>query len=185
MGDSALPSLREFVQQISDGVRGPASLKTPVLLHCGEEAPDEPMDFQTNTSVASWSIRVAVATAAYKGAKLNPEMVARAGQLYRVAKRAGGPFPNRIGVGRARTADVPITLAGISKYHAYFEFEDGQVKITDARSHNGTIVDGKRLPSGASAVIGDGGQLFLGSVFFLFFTAEGFRKLVHELGGTA
>jgi hypothetical protein len=100
-----------------------------------------------------------------------------AGDVYFLGKRAGAPFPERIGVGRARTVDVQLPYVGISKYHAYFTAD----AIVDAGSKNGTWVDGRRLTPSEPAPVTDFSEIVLGQTRFGFMTPAGMRKLVAEL----
>jgi len=59
---------------------------------------------------------------------------------------AGKPFSERVSVGRARNNDVVLRHASISKFHAWFELdEDEQLFLGDARSTNGTRLNGRVL----------------------------------------
>ena len=71
-------------------------------------------------------------------------------------KREGGPFPDRIGIGRARNCDVVLRFPSVSKLHA--QFRTGAVlHLVDVGSVNGTVVNGTalvpRLPQAAQ--VGD------------------------------
>lgn len=102
------------------------------------------------------------------------------GEVIIVSKRAGGPFQERIGVGRARNADVHLPLPRVSKYHAYFTASDDgrQFFITDAGSKNGTLVDGASIPARSPVPLQDGTELSIGPYQFLFYTPDGFYDLV-------
>lgn len=102
------------------------------------------------------------------------------GQIVRVAKRQGGAFQDRIGVGRARNVDVPLQLAKMSKYHAFFsKSDDGRsYSVTDAGSTNGTFLDGKRLPEKQAVSLADGQEIAFGPYRFTFYTPDGFIEMV-------
>lgn len=106
------------------------------------------------------------------------------GEVVIVKKRAGGPFQERIGVGRARNADVHLPLPRVSKYHAYFTASDDrrQFFITDAGSKNGTLVDGAAIASRTPVPLQDGTEISIGPYLFLFYTPEGFHDLVSRRG---
>ena len=69
---------------------------------------------------------------------------------------------NRLG----RSADNSIQLpdSNISRYHAFLGSDDeGQVRLTDLGSTNGTFVNGRRLPEDTPVRIQDGDRLQFGS----------------------
>jgi hypothetical protein len=154
----------------------------PALVHCDNSTKTDTWGFETRAVMAPWDTRVALSMV--KGGRLaDPELLSKAGAVYAIAKRPGGPFPDRIGVGRTRTADISLRLASVSKYHAYFTFEEAQAcwKVWDARSRNGTSVGERRLGSGEGAVVENGSSITFGEDTFLFFTDAGFRKLLESL----
>lgn len=65
-------------------------------------------------------------------------------------------------VGRAQNADVWIDAPGVSRHHARFRLDAGNVTVEDLESKNGTYLRGKRLT--APSHIGDGDQIRIGSV---------------------
>ena len=101
-------------------------------------------------------------------------------EVFTVLKRPGGPFEDRIGLGRARNADVHLPLARLSKYHAYVTTSaDGAAYlIADAGSKNGTYVDGVRLPTREPVPLRDGCEIQLGPYVFQFYTSRGLVDLV-------
>jgi pSer/pThr/pTyr-binding forkhead associated (FHA) protein len=131
--------------------------------------------------MAPWDTRVVLAMVK-SGTQVDPELVAKAGAVFAVAKRPGGPFPDRIGVGRARTADISLRLGSVSKYHAYFTHDEkGRWLIWDARSRNGTRVGERRIEPGDGVELSNGTQLTFGDEAFLFFSDVGFRKLLDSI----
>jgi len=102
----------------------------------------------------------------------------RAQQVFRIAKRAGGVFRDRIGVGRAPNADVCIPLRHVSKYHAYFTAAENGWTLTDAGSKNGTEVSGRPLDPKATARLEDGSEVRLGPYRFRFYGPDAFALLV-------
>jgi hypothetical protein len=180
----APPTLQELVSAFES--KGPAALgelrERPALVHCDSSSKTDTWGFETRAVMAPWDTRVALSMV--KGGRLaDPELLSKAGAVYIVAKRPGGPFPDRIGVGRTRTADISLRLGSVSKYHAYFTHEEGQGgwKVWDARSRNGTSVGERRLSSGEGAVVENGMNILFGEEVFLFFSETGFRKLVESL----
>lgn len=53
---------------------------------------------------------------------------------------------------------------GISRYHAVFHAQDGQLRITDLDSHNGTYLNGYRIPPRQTAVVQNGDEVRLGQI---------------------
>lgn len=85
-------------------------------------------------------------------------------RLVEVAKRPNSnPFGLMITIGRAANNDIVVEDAGVSKFHAYLHRSPGGWSLTDARSLNGTWVDGVRLAPGTPpARVGDGSVIRLG-----------------------
>jgi hypothetical protein len=101
------------------------------------------------------------------------------GEVLLVTKRQGAPFQERIGVGRARNADICILLPKVSKYHAFFtRKEGGAYTLTDAGSKNGTFVEGRPLAEKVAAPLADGNEILFGPYRFTFYTPEGFLSIV-------
>lgn len=103
----------------------------------------------------------------------------RAGEVRFVQKAKGAAFADRVGVGRARNADVWLPNPRVSKYHAYFSgtARDGYT-LTDADSRNGTWVDGNKLTPREPAPLADGSEVIFGPHRFTFFTAEAFCESI-------
>lgn len=64
-------------------------------------------------------------------------------------------------VGRDALADVPIHDSSLSRRHARFTLEDGEVVVEDLGSTNGTRIAGRRIER---ATLGPGGEVQLGSL---------------------
>ncbi len=101
------------------------------------------------------------------------------GEVLPVTKREGAPFQERIGVGRARNADICVLLPKVSKYHAFFtRKDDGAYTVTDAGSKNGTFIDGAQLPEKVAVPVADGNEVLFGPYRFTFYSPEGFVNSV-------
>jgi len=152
------------------------------IVHCGEEMPNQAWGYETRAVQAPWDARVVLALVR-SGSRINPEVLAKAGAVYAVTKRPGGPFPDRIGVGRARTADISLRAPSVSKYHAYFSYDDAtrEWTVVDARSRNGTRLGDRRIEAGTPVKLTNGVQLMFGDETFLFFTPDGFREVLDSL----
>lgn len=85
-------------------------------------------------------------------------------------------------VGQTRNNDVVIRDVSVSKFHAFFQdSEDGGFLLQDARSTNGTFVNGMRVPrqgQGDPVKLQTGDQVRFGTVELSFVDAEMFRELV-------
>ena len=181
------PTLRAVFTVFEQKKTLPPELRLhPVLVHFGQ-AGDQAgaRGFETKALMAPWDVRVALVLV-NSGSEADPQLLTQAGSVWPVAKRPGGPFPDRIGVGRTRTADISLRMGSVSKYHAYFIYNDAERRweVWDARSRNGTWVGDRRLPSGSGAPVENCTQLSFGDEAFLFFTEPGFRALVEALAKT-
>lgn len=78
-------------------------------------------------------------------------------------KREGGPFPDRIGVGRARNCDVVLRFSNISKLHA--QFRVGQpLSLVDLGSANGTKLNGESLTARVPRPVEVGDRVEFGGI---------------------
>ena len=85
-------------------------------------------------------------------------------------------------VGQTRNNDVVIRDVSVSKSHAFFEDDaSGGFILMDARSTNGTYVNGKRVPRsgmGLPVAVRTGDLVRFGSVELSFIDAQSFRDLI-------
>jgi hypothetical protein len=178
------PTLQKLVTTFEKGGRGGLGelAQCPALIHIDTAQAPKTYGFETVTISAHWDLKVALGLA-QSGLKADPELLVKAGSVYAVAKRPGGPFPDRIGVGRARTADISLRLSSVSKYHAYFHLDEARQAwgVWDARSRNGTTVGKRKLEAGEGTTLENGDSILFGEELFLFFTREGFATLVKGL----
>ena len=73
--------------------------------------------------------------------------------LYAVSKSGSNPWADRVLVGRASNNDIVLRNDRISKLHAYFQMSArGVWRVFDAKSANGTRVDGDLVPAGEEGV---------------------------------
>jgi FHA domain-containing protein len=86
--------------------------------------------------------------------------------LYPLMKSGANPWTDRVLVGRASNNDIVFRHESVSKVHAYFEKGEGStLRLHDAKSANGTRVDGKAVePGGAGAEVKSGTTLLFGSL---------------------
>ena len=84
--------------------------------------------------------------------------------FFALHKTPKNPWKDRILIGRATNNDVVVRHPSVSKVHARATQKDGAWTLADARSTNGTWVDGVRLPAGGAAPLGARSAVRLGSV---------------------
>lgn len=103
--------------------------------------------------------------------------VASGGLLQRIAQRPDGfafyplrknpknPWKDRIIIGRATNNDVVLRHTSVSKVHARATCRDGRWVLVDAKSTNGTTVDGVALaPGGEGAPLSSNTVVKVGGV---------------------
>ncbi|MBX3114722.1 MAG: FHA domain-containing protein [Fimbriimonadaceae bacterium] len=61
-----------------------------------------------------------------------------------------------------RQADIAVEDTRVSRSHAQFSWEAGQVFVTDVGSTNGTAVDGNRIAAQAKTAVSNGAKISLG-----------------------
>lgn len=85
-------------------------------------------------------------------------------------------------VGQTRNNDIVIRDVSVSKSHAFFEDDgNGGFILQDARSTNGTFVNGRRVPRsgmGEPVPVRTGDLLRFGTVELSFIDARSFRDLI-------
>jgi hypothetical protein len=78
---------------------------------------------------------------------------------------AGKAFTERVSVGRARNNDVVLRHESVSKFHAWFVRDEGDVYyVADASSHNGTTLNGTSLVGGSPTRVNNGDVIRFGGV---------------------
>jgi hypothetical protein len=94
-------------------------------------------------------------------------------------KNEDNPFPDRISFGRAPNCDVVIREPSISKLHGHFrDVTPSTATFTDARSANGTLVNGRVIHPGVASALKSRDILLVGRVRLRLATAaELFRWL--------
>ena len=95
---------------------------------------------------------------------LAPQLSGEPGRfgLYPVTKSGSNPWSDRVLVGRASNNDIVLRNDRISKLHAYFQCGSrGVWRVYDARSANGTRVDGAVVPPGEEGLEVHSGQVVM------------------------
>ena len=148
-----------------------------VLLRRNEALSDQDREFRTTVA------RTMGANSPPIGTEIGPDL-----EVMILKKRPGGIFPDRIGVGRTRAADVFLPDPTVSKYHAYFTRDSETAKhyLVDANASNGTFAGGVRLAPGEKIALADAMLVRFGRIVVRFHTAEGVYRILEALGaGTA
>ena len=95
--------------------------------------------------------------------------------IVEVTKSTDSPWRHRISLGRARNNDKLIKDRSISKLHAQFTFnEEGEVRLGDCGSRNGTRVNGRRLAPEESLALAAGDEIRIGRIDAVYYTPGAF-----------
>jgi hypothetical protein len=98
-----------------------------------------------------------------------------------LAKREKSPYEELFFVGRVMTADLALDDPSVSKSHAAFQREGDIWHVKDARSRNGTYVDGRRLEPGERVKIVSGAQITFGAIATYFLDPAHILRVAMEL----
>jgi hypothetical protein len=94
-------------------------------------------------------------------------------------KAQSSPFPERISVGRAPNCDVVINDSSVSKLHGHFrDVRRDTAWFTDAKSSNGTVVDGRLIQPGMAVELRRHSQAAFGRVRLLLVSASDLYDLL-------
>jgi hypothetical protein len=86
-------------------------------------------------------------------------------QVVAIEKAPGHPYPDRVSVGRTANCDVVLRDPSVSKLHAHFRWnEKGELLLVDAKSSNGTMVNGVALTAGVTEYLEAGDVIQFGAV---------------------
>lgn len=90
-------------------------------------------------------------------------------------------------VGRSTDCDVVVLEAQVSRQHAVIEYDGERLHVRDGGSHNGTWVNGKRVPSGQEGEIDltDGDEIRIGETVLKVVLDEATGAGFGELGRAA
>lgn len=82
-----------------------------------------------------------------------------------IKKRAGNLSSDRVSVGRARNCDICLRAPSVGLLHACIYAElDGTLMIVDSHTHNGTEIDGRRIPAKQPVPLSVGNSITFGSL---------------------
>jgi hypothetical protein len=102
--------------------------------------------------------------------------------VYPVRKTERSLIDRFYSVGQTRNNDIVIRDVSVSKSHAYFEDDgSGGFTLQDARSTNGTFVNGRRVPKhgqGLPMAVRTGDIVRFGNIELSFIDAGAFRDLI-------
>jgi len=168
-----LASMEDYLQQSRSLSREAfiATLPDPVLVRAGAGGERQDTSQFATIDAASWEH---VASKAAQKAKTD---------VLSIVKRQS-VFEGMITCGRTRNNDVAIPEVGVSKFHAWFgdQAGDGNWCVVDARSMNGTFLNGERLDPDKPTPLKDGDRIsFSLRVDYLFYTAGGFYDELTKL----
>jgi hypothetical protein len=89
-----------------------------------------------------------------------------------LTKAPNNPFPDRISIGRASNCDVVVRDPSVSKLHGHFrDVRPDSAIFTDAKSSNGTRIDGNPAEPGVSVALQRQSTIVLGRVRLTLLTA--------------
>ncbi len=155
------------LQELLRELRGGYVLRQPVLVELDSPGPD------SSASEHTRSVRLQ-----RDGDDLPEEL---AGCRCRVLGRARSHdrTPGAVTVGRARTCDIVIEDASVSKLHATIAHDHSRdlYTVNDEGSRNGTSIDGNPVDPDSGAVLYAGAKLAFGDATFVFLDPPTLRKL--------
>jgi hypothetical protein len=134
----------------------PFLVGTNALTSAGRLAVTAVSDFQTQTRAP---------------APLTEEERSSAVQVFGVQK-VQSAFTDMITIGRSANNDIVIADSQVSKFHAYFRNEGGELCLFDGGSANGTFIGGERLAEkGKGVSLRSGDHVRFGALRFDFLDA--------------
>jgi pSer/pThr/pTyr-binding forkhead associated (FHA) protein len=152
--DNTAGDITPVVEPVSEIFETPTGVKAPEVKHDGELA-DQPIPAETEAEngPVSFKLRLRIEDA---GATLAVTLTDEAIIGRRDAESNEAP-------------DIDLTSLGgyqrgISRNHAALHVQDNQVCLTDLGSHNGTYLNGHRIPTRQTALVSDGDEMRLGQV---------------------
>jgi pSer/pThr/pTyr-binding forkhead associated (FHA) protein len=100
-------------------------------------------------------------------------------RVYAVQKGPDRPFPERVSVGRAPNCDIVLREGSISKLHAHLvHVTPASAEVVDAKSSNGTRVNGVIVQAGERRKVDVGDKVTFGAVTLEWMDAEALYDLL-------
>jgi hypothetical protein len=110
--------------------------------------------------------------------RIPPELLRAPCHVLPIRKRAEGSFLQHVSVGRARNHDIVLRHRSVSKFHAWFEIQEGsRLLVKDSDSRNHTFVDGQQVAN--KVEVQPGQTVRFGSVDGRICTPESLWKALH------
>jgi len=93
--------------------------------------------------------------------------------IFPIVKTNKNPFLKKITVGRTSLQDILIQEMTISKFHAYFSFdEEGNYYLSDNNSTNGTFVNDNKVNTDEHILLNDKDIISFSNSKFIFYFPE-------------
>ncbi len=73
-----------------------------------------------------------------------------------------------VSIGRSTGNTIPLESDTLSRYHSTITYQDGEVRITDLNSANGTFVDGVRLEANQPRTLYGGEEITIGALRMIY-----------------
>lgn len=102
--------------------------------------------------------------------------------VFGIEKNEDNPWPDRISFGRARSCDIVVRHASVSKLHGHFVIQDEGFALSDAKSTNGCKVNDQTVQPRERAPLSCGDVLCLGLINATFYTPAGLHRFLRTLG---
>lgn len=133
----------------------------------------------SGSSTALKPVRTATPSSAERiNDRVPPELLRVPCHVLPIRKRADGSFLQHVSVGRARNHDIVLRHRSVSKFHAWFEIQDGsRLLVKDSDSRNHTFVDGQQVANRVE--VQPGQTVRFGSVEGRVCTPESLWKALH------
>jgi len=128
--------------------------------------------------VRAWTPSAPTATPERINDRIPPELLRVPCHVLPIRKRADGSFLQHVSVGRARNHDIVLRHRSVSKFHAWFEIQEGsRLLVKDSDSRNHTFVDGQQVANRVE--LQPGQTVRFGSVEGRICTPESLWKALH------